>query len=116
MTILTSWKALLILCALSLFLLSCQTCRKTSIDDARYWESKGYQTRVAVYRVGWDGKIMGLGIWEFHAQAQVFINGEWKWADGDSVSERPMYTIDNDIWYWQVNIYQAVLEQQGKYN
>lgn len=110
-----SLRALLIL-SVSLALVSCTTCRKISIDDAHRWESKGYQVRIVVYRVGWDGKIAGLGIWEYHAQAQVLIDGEWKWVDGDTVSDHPTYSIDGEMWYWNVNIYQAVLEQHGKYN
>lgn len=115
MTISPNWKVLLIL-SVSLALLSCQTCRVTSVEDAKYYRSLGYEVRIAVYRVGVDGKIMGLGIWEFHAQAQAKVDGEWMWIDGGTLSKRPLYTIDNDIWYWQPEIYEAFLKQQNAYN
>jgi hypothetical protein len=115
MIISRNWKLLLIICV-SLALASCQTCRVTSVEDAKHYRSQGYEVRIAVYRVGLDGKLMGLGIWEYHAQAQAKVNGEWLWIDGNILSEKPTYTIDNDIWYWQPEIYEAVLKQNNAYN
>lgn len=100
-----------------LFLLtSCSTCRVTSIEDAKYYQARGYPVRIAVYKVGTDGKIMGMGMWTHHAQAQVKVGDEWLWADGDTLSKRPTYTVDNDIHYWQPEIYEAYLKQNNTYN
>lgn len=104
------------LCLAILILVACATCRKTAVEDAHYWQSKGYETRIAVYKVGTDGLIAGLGIWQHHAQAQVFKNNRWRWAMGDVLSDESVYSIDKDIWYWQVGIYEAYLKQQGAYN
>jgi hypothetical protein len=90
-----------------LFLTSCQTCREVSIRDAAKYSQLGYQTRIVVYEVGLDGKIAGLGLWKFHAQAQYF-DGEWKWVGGQD------YTIDGKVYYWQPEIYKAVIEKEGK--
>lgn len=104
---------LLLLC---LFLVSCQTCRVTSCEDARYWASQGHETRIAVYRVGIDGKIAGLGRWDYHAQAQALVGDRWLWISWHGLSEHPTYHIDDEIYYWQPSIYEAFLKQKGAYH
>jgi len=109
----------IILLAGSLLILlfcSCSTCRRIAVEDALSYQAKGYLTRIAVYKVGSDGLIAGLGIWEHHAQAQVFVEGEWKWISGGEISDSPEYSIDGEIYYWDAGIYRAVLEKEGKYN
>lgn len=108
---------LLLLCALLILLFcSCSTCRRIACEDALSYQAKGYLTRIAVYKVGTDGLIMGLGMWTHHAQAQVYVGGEWKWVSGGEISDSPEYSIDGEIWYWDAGIYRAFLEQRGKYN
>ena len=104
---------LIALCILLFFLLSCSTCRLTSIQDAKYYQSQGYEVRIAVYQVGLDGLIAGLGQWEYHAQAQVLVNGQWKWVSG-GLQDEPEYTVDGEIYYWDAGIYEAYLRMQGK--
>lgn len=99
-----------------LFLLtSCSTCRVTSIEDAKYYQSQGYPVRIAVYRVGTDGKVMGMGMWTHHAQAQVLVGSEWKWVNS-GLQDEPQYSIDGDIHYWQPSIYESYLKQKNAYN
>lgn len=76
----------------------------------------GYETRILVYRVGLDGKIMGLGIWDFHAQCQVKVGDEWKWSSGGILEDNPEYSMDGEVYEWQTKIYKGMLQQQGKYN
>jgi hypothetical protein len=93
------------------FLLSCSTCRLTAIQDAKSYPQ--YETRIAVYRVGLDGLIAGLGMWTHHAQAQVLVNGEWKWVS-NGLQDEPEYTIDGEIYYWDVSIYEGYLRMMGR--
>jgi hypothetical protein len=105
-----------IILVLSLFFLtSCQTCRVTSCEDAKYYKSQGYQTRIAVYKTGLDGKLYGAFIWDYHAQAQVKMGNEWKWAGNFGLSDTPSFSVKGDIYYWQPEIYEAFLKQQGVY-
>ena len=107
--ILSSLSLLLILCG-------CDTCRKISVEDALYWESKGFKSRIVVYETGIDGKILGLGIWKYHAQAQVYKDEKWMWAEGENLYNEPTYTLGGEIYYWQTSIYKAVLIEHGKYD
>jgi hypothetical protein len=104
---------LLILC---LFLVSCQTCRVTSCEDARYWASQGHATRIMVYRVGIDGRVAGLGRWDYHAQAQALVGDQWRWVSGHGLSDYPEYTIDGEVYEWQPSIYEAFLRKEGEYH
>ena len=111
---LTLSRALPLILFLSLFAY-CQTCRVSSIEDAHHYEAQGYQTRIAVYKTGVDGLLAGGFLWTHHAQAQVFVNGQWRWVDG-KVQEGPRFTVDGEIILWRVTDYEAYLKQQGRYN
>ena len=52
-------KLLIPIMAPLILLSACQTCRVTSCEDAFEYEAKGYQTRIAIYPVGLDGKLWG---------------------------------------------------------
>lgn len=51
-------------------------------------------------------------MWTHHAQAQVKVNGEWKWV-GNGIQDEPEYSIDGEIYYWQVSIYEMFLKQNN---
>ena len=107
----------LLLAAFLLCLCACQTCRVASCEDARCWASQGHETRIMVYKVGIDGKVAGLGRWDYHAQAQVLVNDRWLWVSGHGLSDYPSYTVENNEMYeWQPSIYEAFLRQQGAYH
>lgn len=40
-------------------LCGCNTCRVTSVEDAITYTTRGYDTRIEVYKTGMDGKIWG---------------------------------------------------------
>lgn len=86
-----------------------------SVVNAERYESQGYETRIAVYKVGFAGKVLGLGLWDYHAQAQAKIDGKWMWVDR-GVSDSPEYSIDGEIYYWRTSDYRAVLKQNGAFN
>lgn len=100
---------------LGMFLTSCHTCRVTSCEDAQYYKSQGYSTRIAIYHIGLDGRLYGAFIWKYHAQAQVKMDNEWKWVGKFGPSDNPTFSIQGDIYYWQPEIYEAYLKQQGAY-
>lgn len=99
--------------AILIMLFSCQTCRLTSIQDAKYYQAQGYEVRIAVYKVGLDGLIAGLGMWEYHAQAQALVDGEWKWVS-NGLHDEPEYSIGGEIYYWDVSIYEGYLRMMGR--
>lgn len=109
-------KVLIIIISIVIFfLVSCQTCRKTSIEDSELWASRGYQTRIIVYKVGIDGKLIGM-FWDYHAQAQIFKDNKWVFVNGENLSDNSTYSIDGEEYYWQPSIYKAYLIQQDKFN
>lgn len=65
-----------------------------------------------MYKVGLDGLIAGLGMWTHHAQAQVKVDGTWKWVS-NGLQDNPDYTIDGEIYYWQPDIYEMFLKQNN---
>ena len=107
-------KSIIIIMAVIL-LCSCQTCRVTSVEDALEYQSKGYETRVAIYPVGMDGLLWGAFMWTHHAQAQVFVNGEWKWVGAFGLSDRPTFSVQGDIYYRDAREYEAFLKREGLY-
>lgn len=95
----------------------CTTCRVTSVEDAERFAQNGYQTRVAVYKLGIDGLLTGGFLWTHHAQAQVLVENEWKWVEGSELFSSPTFTIaDNEIHYWRATDYASFLKKMGKYN
>ena len=109
---------LLLLAVLILSLCSCgiHTCRVQSINDAERYSQQGYDTRVAVYRQGFEGKAWGAFIWQYHAQAQVYKDDRWYWVGKFGLSDTSTFSITgNEIYYWTVNEYKRLLEENGKY-
>jgi len=95
----------------------CTTCRVISVEDAERYAQNGYQTRIAVYKVGMDGLLTGGFIWTHHAQAQVLIGNEWKWVEGRELSDHSTFSIaDNEIFYWRATDYSSYLKKTGRYN
>ncbi len=108
-------KPLIPIMALLILLSACQTCRVTSVEDAFAYQAKGYETRVAIYPVGMDGLLWGAFLWTHHAQAQVLVDGQWKWVGMVSLTDTPTFSIQGDVTYWQPTIYQEWLHAQGLY-
>ena len=109
---------LLLLAVLILSLCSCgiHTCRVQSILDAEKYASQGYDTRISVYRQGFEGKAWGAFIWQYHAQAQVYKDDKWKWVGMTGLSDTPTFSVAKDeIYYWTVNEYKRLLEENGRY-
>jgi len=110
-------KAVLIMTLiLVIFFCGCKTCRVTSVEDANAYASKGYQTRIAVYKTGLDGLLWGAFLWTHHAQAQVLIDGKWKWVGILGLSDSPTFSIaDDEIYYRGVGEYTAFLKTNNLY-
>ena len=104
-----------LLAAFLLFLVSCQTCRVTSVEDALEYQAKGYETRVAIYPVGMDGLLWGAFLWTHHAQAQVLVDGQWKWVGMVSLTDTPTFSVQGDITYRDAREYHEWLHAQGLY-
>jgi len=111
-------KTLLIIVIIALIpFLGCTTCRVTSVEDANHYAAKGFQTRIAVYKVGPDGLLWGAGIWTHHAQAQVLVENEWKWVGTMGLENTPTFSIaDDEIYYWRATDYAGFLKLKNKYN
>ena len=105
---------------LSLLCLSAcsHTCRRLSVDEARYWESLGYQTRITLYQVNDNMKAGPFLIYTHHAQAQVQVGKDkWKFASNRTLSDNPEYwPIAGGYDYWATNDWYALLIEDGNYN
>ncbi len=107
---------LIIPLVLLVLLCSCKTCRVTSVEDAITYNVRGYDTRIAIYRTGIDGKIWGAFMWTHHAQAQVYVNNRWKWVGMFGLSDRPTFSVANgEIHYWEVTDYVLFLKKNNIY-
>jgi len=107
---------LIIPLVLLLLLCSCKTCRVTSVEDAIAYNVMGYETRIAIYRTGIDGKLWGAFMWTHHAQAQVYVNNRWKWVGMLGLSDRPTFSIANgEIHYREVTEYLLFLRKNNLY-
>jgi len=95
----------------------CTTCRVTSVEDANKYARSGYETRIVVYKTGLDGLLWGAFLWTHHAQAQVYIDNEWKWVEALGLSDSPTFSIaDNEIYYWRPTDYASFLKKNNRYN
>jgi hypothetical protein len=104
------------LLVLVVFFSACKTCRVTSVEDAATYTTRGYETRIAVYKTGMDGKIWGAFMWTHHAQAQVYVNNRWKWVGMFGLSDSPTFSIAGDeIQYWKVTDYVLYLRKNRLY-
>ena len=111
-------KALLMIAIVaSISFCGCMTCRVTSVEDADRYARSGYETRIAVYKTGLDGLLIGGFLWTHHAQAQVLVDNEWKWIKGTELSDSPAFSIaDNELYYWRVSDYASFLRASHRYN
>jgi len=108
--------ALIITLALVVSICACKTCRVTSVEDAVKYTTKGYDTRIVVYKTGMDGRIWGAFMWTHHAQAQVYVNNRWKWIGMFGLSDSPTFSIAGDeIQYWKVTDYVLYLKRNRLY-
>ena len=107
----------IIMVVLMISFYGCTTCRVTSVEDANVYISKGYDTRIAVYKTGLDGVLWGGFLWTHHAQAQVYVDNEWKWVGKFGLSDSPTFSIaDNEIYYWRAADYASFLKKNKRYN
>ena len=110
------WKYIFVMVAVLAFC-GCTTCRVVSVEDADRYARSGYETRIAVYKTGVDGLLIGGFLWTHHAQAQVLVNNEWKWVDGTDLADSPTFSIaDNEIYYWRPVDYAGFLKKVDRYN
>lgn len=73
---------------LILLLASCSTtCVKDALDTATYFKEKGYNVRIAV----------GHSLFGYHAQAEVEVNGEWKYFTFDK-EVKPLF-FEPFMWF-----------------
>jgi hypothetical protein len=87
---------------------SCSLCRDIAIRDAKVAVEQGKEARIIVYEVGVDGLIAGMGMWRFHAQAQMKNEkGEWEWTNGrQDYSHKPGGRWD----VWDPSVFESVVK------
>ncbi len=104
-------------------LIGCATCRDIAVNNARDYQDQGKTVRIAAYCVGLDGRIVGMGIWSSHVQAQVQEGNEWYWIDGAGqisqnaeFSRHPML-VDRETYdyiWWTLADYEAMLLRRAE--
>jgi len=101
------------------FLSGCATCREGAVRDAEKYFAMGRDVRISAYCVGAAGRIVGMGLWSSHTQAQVRGDGtEWLWVGEfgglhktPTYSTRPMIIKTgtyNYLW-WSLEDYKSML-------
>lgn len=103
----------IVIILLACLLASCTICRYQAIKDAEMYERAGYKAQITTYKQGWDGMILGMGIWTHHAQARVFHRGAWRWVSefGD-LSDHSTFIVAGDAVNWKTSDYRAAVEQR----
>ena len=111
-------KALVVILLSLLCLSACSyTCRRLSVDEARYWESLGYETRIVLYQVNDNMKVGPFLVYTHHAQAQVKIDDNWMFAKNRSLSDRPeFWPIAGGYDHWETDDWYTRLIQDGQHN
>lgn len=101
--------AITLLALVALISCTAMTCKRRSINEARQWESRGYQARIVVYQTS---PLVA------HAQAQVLTTGNtWRYAARGELSDLPEYEYygRSIIQYWPVEAYYKMLVETGYY-
>ena len=112
-------KHTMIAIAMILLLTGCATCREIAVKDARHYQAKGYDVRISAYCVGAAGRIVGMGLWSSHTQAQVWDGTEWLWVGEfgglyktPTYSTRPIVISDTETYpyiWWSLDDYKSML-------
>ena len=95
------------------------TCREKAVLDAEQYAAMGREVRIAAYCVGVVGRIVGMGLWSSHVQAQVWDGTEWLWVGEfgglhktPTYSTRPMVISDTKTYpyiWWSLEDYKKML-------
>ena len=101
-----------------MFLSGCATCREKAVQNAENYKAAGRDVRISAYCVGMAGRIIGMGLWSSHTQAQVWDGAEWLWVGEfgglhktPTYSTRPMIIKTgtyNYLW-WPLEDYKSML-------
>ena len=87
-------------------------CRHHALELASYGIEKKMDTRIAIYKVN---DLM----WDAHAQAQVKVDGKWKWMTDwfgyVSIEEQPTFKPTGYMVFLTIPEYLEVLKK-GKYS
>lgn len=105
-----------ILLTLSVFFISgCAgqlVCRHHALELASLGVEKHLETRISVYRVTHP-------FWDAHAQAQVKIDGKWKWMDDwfgyVTIENEPAYAPTGYVLFYSIPEYLEILSK-GSYS
>ncbi|PKN17335.1 MAG: hypothetical protein CVU71_16260 [Deltaproteobacteria bacterium HGW-Deltaproteobacteria-6] len=86
-------------------------CRHQVLETASMGVEKHLETRISIYKVSHP-------LWDAHAQAQVKVDGEWKWMDDwfgyVILGDEPALTPTGYMLFYSIPEYLEVL-RQGSY-
>jgi len=95
------------------------TCREKAVQDAEEYRAMGREVRIAAYCVGVVGRIIGMGLWSSHVQAQVWDGKTWLWVGEfgglhktPTYDTRPMVISETETYsyiWWSLEDYKSML-------
>ena len=119
-----NWAIIGIIVVVAFLLSGCATCRDVAMTNARHYQDKGYDVRISAYCVGAIGRIVGMGLWSSHVQAQVWDGAEWLWVGEfgglhktPTYSTRPMIVSETETYdyiWWSLEDYKSILLRQDE--
>ena len=102
-----------------LLLYGCATCREKAVQNAENYRAIGKDVRISAYCIGVVGRIIGMGLWSSHVQAQVWDGADWLWVGEfgglhktPTYSTRPMIVSETETYdyiWWSLDVYKSML-------
>ena len=102
-----------------LLLYGCATCREKAVQNAENYRAIGKDVRISAYCIGVVGRIIGMGLWSSHVQAQVWDGADWLWVGEfgglhktPTYSTRPMIVSETETYdyiWWSLEDYKSML-------
>jgi len=100
------------------------TCRGKAVRDAENYRAIGKDVRISAYCVGAVGRIIGMGLWSSHVQAQVWDGETWLWVGEfgglhktPTYDTRPMVISETETYgyiWWSLEDYKSMLLRQDE--
>ncbi|MFH1664967.1 MAG: hypothetical protein ABIA77_02350 [Candidatus Omnitrophota bacterium] len=113
------WEIIGIIVVIMFLLSGCATCREKAVKDAEKYRAIGRDVRISAYCMGVVGRIIGMGLWSSHVQAQVWDGVEWLWVGEfgglhktPTYSTRPMIVSETETYdyiWWSLDDYKSML-------
>jgi hypothetical protein len=80
----------------------CTLCRNQAVAYAEDYQQQGHEVRIIAYDLTIPGRAYSAFVFDFHAQAQVFQGGKWRYISG--LANRPYLRDEADFQTKRINV------------